>query len=102
MDIEGLNRALARVPRYMAEAVRGYVFEGIPPAGFLRAVLENDLYRACLLADENNRVALFGWGCVLSALPMDTWGNHKTVDKYLAHRHHVGALARGAGERKPK
>ena len=84
MDIETLNRALDRVPPYMAESVRRYLFEGVPPSRFLRYVLENNLHRAASAADDANQAALFGGGCVLDALPLNSWGSHKTVEAYLA------------------
>ncbi len=86
MDMAVLNRALDRVPVYMAESVRGYLLQGVPPCDFLRKVLENDLHGAALRADAANEAALYGWACVLDALPLDCWGSSKMVDRYLALR----------------
>lgn len=86
MDIKALNRALGRVPRYMAVHVHEYLNDGIPPCDFLRRVLENDLYGAALQADNSNANALFGWACVLNALPLNVWGSREKVDAYLASR----------------
>ncbi len=84
MDMAVLNRALDRVPVYIAEDVRAYLFGGRPPGDFLRKVLENDLHGAALRADKDNQAALFGWACVLDALPMTVWGSPEAVDRYLA------------------
>jgi hypothetical protein len=90
MDMAVLNRALERVPRYMAEHVRAYVFERVPPSGFLRKVLENDLHGAASKADEANRAALFGWACVLDSLPVNCWGSIGKVSEYLERLERVG------------
>ena len=83
MDRACLDRALARVPYYAREHVLAYLYQGTPPSGFLRAVLENSLHGAGLRADDENQKALLGWAAVLDALPMNVWGSRDKVDAHL-------------------
>ena len=78
-----LERALERVPRYMAEQVRNYVMDGEPPGDFLQAVLENNLHQAAMRADDNNSQCLFGWAWVLNALPLDMWQSLANVQMHI-------------------
>ncbi len=47
------------IPERMQGGLLRYVLEGIPPGGFLTAVLSNDLMEACGRAEEDNRRLLF-------------------------------------------
>ena len=46
------------IPEYTMESLREYLLEGTPVGGFLRAVLENDLFGAVGRADPENQAAL--------------------------------------------
>ena len=46
--------ALAILPARMREGITEYVMRGWPTGGFLRAVICNDLARACMVADTTN------------------------------------------------
>lgn len=68
----------------MKEALDRYAQDGIETGGFLRAVLENNLYKAFSRADYQNRTDLFNIVCyVYNELPMNCWGSPEKVDKWL-------------------
>jgi len=47
------------IPKITREALDRYAVHHVPPGGFLRAVLSNDLMEAMGRADEENRAAIF-------------------------------------------
>jgi len=66
------------------EALDRYVQHRIPPGGFLRAVLENDLMGAMGRADVINRENIFKiCKYIYNELPGDTHGSPKIVKDYL-------------------
>ena len=69
------------------DALKRYVFEGIPTGGFLRAVLENNLEGAVSRADEYNLRNIPVYGFVLfNYCPMTCWGSKEMVDSWIKHR----------------
>lgn len=56
-----IAEGLHLVPQHMQGGIRRYLLNGIPPGGFLTAVLENNLMEAFGRADAVNRAAMFGW-----------------------------------------
>lgn len=50
-----------RLPEYMEGGVRRWFEHAVLPGGFLRAVIEHDLFAAFEKADEDNREALQEW-----------------------------------------
>jgi len=42
------------IPLYMREPIVGYLLDGQPPGGFLRAVIDGDLFEAVSRADGTN------------------------------------------------
>jgi hypothetical protein len=78
-----LDRAIRKVPDHMQGKIRGYVLHGIPPGGFLRAVLENNLLNAASQGDDRNRLALLEWAGVLENLPRNIWGSVQAVDRHV-------------------
>jgi hypothetical protein len=73
------NYAKVPVP-YMADGIRLYLEEGIPPGSFLTAVLSNDLMEAAARADVANRCALFEWARWLhNEAPIGSYGSRKAV-----------------------
>jgi len=42
------------IPDYMMDGIERYVNDGIPPGGFLTAIITNDLHGAVSAADDEN------------------------------------------------
>jgi hypothetical protein len=67
------------------EGLRKYISFGLPPGGFLTAVLENDLVGAVRGADSHNidnipaYVSFLYWEA-----PMDCWGSKERVKNWIA------------------
>ena len=75
---------LSKIPEHMRESVILYVDHGIPPGGFLRAVLENNLTEAAAQADEINKHHLYDWACVMyNEIPQIARGSREMVDRWL-------------------
>lgn len=73
------------IPDYTLAALQRYVEHHIPPGGFLRSVLENDLKESLGRADGNNRFALFyivSW--LYNEAPMTCWGSPENVEAWLS------------------
>jgi len=70
--------------RSTQEGIDRYVNQGIPPGGFLEAVLSNDLKGALGRADEENRRDLFEivQYCYME-IPSDCWGSAEKVSEWL-------------------
>jgi len=71
-------------PPGVIESLKNYVEVGVPPGGFLEAVLSNDLKEAFGRADINNRYAMFDivsycW----NHIPSQCWGSKETVTEWL-------------------
>jgi len=74
------------------ERLSRYVSSGIPPGGFLLAVLSNDLVQACGQADDENRAALFDIvRYVYNCIPAACWGDKQTVAEWINHDGKEGA-----------
>lgn len=72
------------IPPHMLEAVEEYVKHGRPPGDFLRAVLENDLMRACGRADDENIANLPAYVCYLyNEAPSSCHGSRDAVNAWL-------------------
>lgn len=80
-----LARAIAeRIPDHMREGLLDYFRYGIPPGAFLRAVLTNDLTKACRCADPINRLCLQDYIVVLvNHAPEDSWGSREAVQAWI-------------------
>lgn len=65
-------------------SIRRYAVNHCPTGGFLRAVLENDLKRACYLADDDNIKVIpeIVFYC-LREIPHDCWGSPEKVKDWL-------------------
>lgn len=83
---EGVN--LSSIPPRMRGGIRRYVEDGILPGGFLRAVLENNLTSAAILADRENKQNLYGYAIMLYSLPRGCWGERETVLRW----HELGGI----------
>lgn len=75
----------AGLPSYMYGAIERYVFNGIEPGSFLKAVLENNLMDAVSLADDNNINVIANWVKFLYwETPADCWQSEKHVRDWIA------------------
>lgn len=75
------------LPAHMHSAVFGYFEKGVPPGGFLRAVLENKLMEAFFRADSTNQYYMQQWAEFLymyaPGRPNGGWGSEKAVNDWL-------------------
>lgn len=72
------------IPDYTLNAIGAYVESGVPPSGFLYAVLTNNLSGAFRAADEDNTAAMrdivgYCWGNI----PAICWGSPEKVAEWL-------------------
>ena len=78
---------LFRIDPDMMEGVRNYIEHGIPPGGFLQAVICNDLYLAAGKADHRNIGNLPAYvEYFYNHAPMDCWGNKKKMDAWIERK----------------
>jgi len=72
------------IPEYMRDGLLSYVLHGLPPGGFLKAVLANDLKGAVNRADMNNLNAIERYVDFLHKYaPSDCWGNLGKVNSWF-------------------
>jgi len=73
------------IPEYTKMCIDAYVKDHVPPNGFVRAVLENNLREAFGRADENNIANMFSivQYCYLE-IPVDCWGSPANVAEWLS------------------
>lgn len=72
------------IPSSTLESINQYVQSGVPPSGFLYAVLSNNLRESYRCADEDNREALFEIVSYLwNKVPATCWGNPERVRHWL-------------------
>ena len=73
------------IPKHCRDSIDRYVREGIPPGGFVRAVLQNDLAQAMGRADVENRHRLFDIvSYIYNWVPSDCWGSPEKVEDWFA------------------
>lgn len=77
-----------RIPvAYMADGMKRYLENGIPPGSFMRALLCNDLMDACQRADDSNRAAIFEWASWLyNHAPSGSYGSREAYTEWLDQR----------------
>lgn len=75
----------SKVPvHYMLSGMQRYVEHGIEPGSFLRAVLENDLFRAVGAADATNIENLKEWCMfIYNDIPASIWGSPEKVQAHI-------------------
>jgi len=56
-----MNIDYSKLPLHMQDGTRRYIENGIPPGGFLSAVICNDLSGAYSKADHHNRTVIEDW-----------------------------------------
>jgi len=77
-------KALAPCPTpYRQGAVERWVYQALPPGGFLTAVLLNDLERAARHADQHNAAHLDEWAKYVNQyLPPQCHGSQEALDTW--------------------
>lgn len=73
-----------RAPEKFRGSLQRYIEQGIPPGGFLSAVICNDLKDACGRADHESRFMLFdlvSW--LYNYAPSPCWGSPEKFKAYL-------------------
>lgn len=89
------KKAESLIPAHMVEGVCTYVEQGIPPGGFLRAVLENNLVQSAVRADLSNRQRLVEYAqLVYWELPSGCHGSKADVDDWVKSGGLAGMLRR--------
>jgi len=72
------------IPEHTRGSLERYIKYGIPPGGFLTAVLSNDLFGAVGRADQENLVALHEIvEFIYRELPGGAWGSSQHVSDWL-------------------
>ena len=72
------------IPDRMLDGLTRYLEDGIPPGGFLTAVIENDLMEAVGRADEENLKNLPAYAAYLyNVAPIGSYGSPKRMSEYL-------------------
>jgi hypothetical protein len=80
-----LAAGLHLLPRHMHGGVQRYVLHGVEPGQFLRALLENNLFKAVAMADDDNLDALAAWCHFLeNRVPSACHGSREKVRDWLA------------------
>ena len=78
-----MNYNWGSIPERMRAPLLRWFYHGIIPGGFLAAVLRNDLHRACINADDENRHLLWDYVIFLhNEAPAGCWGSPKHVDDW--------------------
>lgn len=74
----------SKLPVHMVQGAKNYIEDGIPPGGFLTAVLENDLVGSFATADGVNQEAMFTWAEFLhNEAPIAAWGSREAVLRWI-------------------
>ena len=81
---------LYNIPMHTFHAIKGWVDKGVPPGGFLYAVLTNNLRESVGRADEYNQAHLkeivqYLWWEV----PAGCWGSQKAVREWAESKRNV-------------
>lgn len=84
MTISSLTGEYTEISGYIIDSLDRYVNDGIPPGGFLTAVLANDLTNAFAKADAYNYQMLGDIvRFVFNKVPAAAWGSHEAVDQWI-------------------
>lgn len=82
MDLK-FEQGLESIPEHMREGLRRWVYDGIMPGSFMRAVLCNDLRKAFGYADEINQLRLFDIVRFLHNIaPSMCWGSLERMNSW--------------------
>lgn len=86
-----MTRGLENLPPHMRQGVIDYLENGIPPGGFLQAVLENKLVESFGRADDDNRRVMWEWANWLyNYCPIPAWGSSEKVAQWIEQGGHNG------------
>jgi hypothetical protein len=92
---EQIERGAYLIPGHMLGGIKRYILNGIPPGGFLSALLSNDFMGAIGKADEDNSNALKGWAQFLYNYgPNGCFGSPGAFSKWIER----GGMAGGEAE----
>lgn len=73
------------IPSRMHGAIVRYLEEGIPPGGFLQAIIANDLKGAVGRADSENITRIGDYVTFFyNYAPSTSWGSQEKMDSWLA------------------
>ena len=78
----------ARIPEHTKSTLENYLLYGLPPGGFMTAVLTNDLYGAISRADSQNMSRLediVRW--LQHNAPIDSYGNYENITNWVNDAH---------------
>ena len=79
-----IDRGAHLIPGHMIGGIKRYILHGIPPGGFMSALLSNDFFGAANKADEENGEALMGWARFLyNHVPAGSYGSPARFDAWL-------------------
>jgi len=85
--IDGRAIDYSMLPEHMRDRMKLYIEQHVPPGGFLRAVLENDLMGASAKADDINRNHLFDFCRFLyNEAPPNCFGSPDAVASWLENK----------------
>lgn len=77
----------SEIPEHMRDGLQLYIEEGIPPGGFMLALLTNDLREACARADHINKYLIFDFvSCFWNEIPSQAWGSVEKVQDWISHK----------------
>lgn len=86
------------LPEHIRDGVQRYFEDGIPPGGFLSAVICNDLFGALGRADDINRRKLFDICCwFYNHAPRGSYGSEENMGAWMERRRQQRATADKAG-----
>lgn len=72
------------LPAHMQDGTRLYIEEGIPPGGFLSAIISNDLFLALGKADHINRERIFDWCAFFyNQAPHGSYGSPEAMQAWI-------------------
>jgi len=76
-----------KLPLSAQGGMRRYIEDGIPPGGFLQAVLSDSLVEAYARADSENTERMRDYAAWLySDCPRTAWGSQKIVQQWMEER----------------
>lgn len=86
-----MDRILPTYARQIKEStidsIHRWVDYGIPPGGFLQAVLKNDLKGACQRADSDNILVLpLIVSYIYNCCPAACWGSPENYNEWIAYK----------------
>lgn len=74
----------SRLPADAVETILNYLWRGLPPGGFIRAVLNNDLVEAAQRADSRNLGLLPEYASfMVNSMPEGSWRHAMHVDHWI-------------------